>query len=365
MVKNPIEIWFFNQELSFIGLAENYEALRYRQRWNTYGDFEFYLYENIPQVQIDNLVVFDHDGRKSGIIKYIKVEKTGKVRVKGYSLLWLLTKRITVPPAGEGYFTVRGNQEAIMRALVESNAISPENPRRSIAYLTLGNMASERSLGAGQVMTFQSRYAALDTEISSLSQSSGLGVFIDFDYRQGSLLFCVREGVDRSCDQEERPPVVFCKDYDTVISRTYEINDIDTKSCAYTGGQGEEADRIIYVLGDELSLNDRAEVFIDARDITDPSLLPDRAMTKIANMKRVEAYECVVPGEGYLTKWDIGDYATIIDRELGMRKRLQITAVEETMDGKGIYEVEATVGEAPKSIADQLKSKTAALQNTV
>ena len=365
MDKDPIEIWFFNPSLVFIGLAEDCEATRYRQRWNTYGDFEFYLYRMIPQVQIDNLVVFGHDGRKSGIIKYIKVEKTGRVRVKGYSLLWLLTKRVTVPPAGKGYFTAQGSQEAVIRALVENNAIHPENPRRAIAYLVLGATASGKSTGAGDVVAFQSRYAELDMEVSSLSQSSGLGVSIDFDYREAILVFRVREGVDRSCEQEERTPVVFCEEYDTIVSRTYEINDIDTKSCAYTAGQGEEADREIYILGDDLSLNERSEVFIDARDIADTWLLPDRAMTKIANMKRAEAYECMVSGEGYLTKWDIGDYVTVLDRGLGIKKKLQVTAVEESVDSKGVYEVEATIGEAPKSIADQLRSKTSALQNTM
>ncbi|MCI8400944.1 MAG: hypothetical protein HFI38_02420 [Lachnospiraceae bacterium] len=355
MAENPIEIWFFDPSLTFIGLEDHYEAIRYRQRWNTYGDFEICLCRMIPQAKLGNIVVFGHNGRKNGVIRYIRMEEDGKVRIRGYSLLWLLTQRITIPPAGEDCLTVSDTQENVMRTLVDQNAIHPENVSRIIPHLSLGKRAQ-----AGRMITFQSRYAGLDREIGSLSESSGLGVSIDFDYQRQECLFCVRQGTDRSCEQEKRSPVIFCMDYDTIESRTYEISDMDAKTCAVIAGKGEGADRAVYVYGDELAMNERREIFIDAKDIKDPLLLPERAATKLAEWKPAEAYECILSLEGYAKKWDIGDYVTVLDPELGIRKRMQITAVEESVDRNGGYEVEATAGEAAKSVAEHLRNRTAA-----
>lgn len=123
-----------------------------------------------------------------------------------------------------------------MRTLVDQNAIHPENVSRIIPHLSLGKKAQ-----AGRMITFQSRYAGLDREIGNLSESSGLGVSIDFDYQRQECLFCVRQGTDRSCEQEERSPVIFCMDYDTIESRTCEISDMDAKTCAVIAGKGERA----------------------------------------------------------------------------------------------------------------------------
>ena len=79
----------------------------------------------------DNLVIFDYDTRKNGIIKHINCTEEG-VTLKGYSLPWMLTGRLALPPAGKEYDVLSGSYEDCIYALVEHNAISPADPKRKL-----------------------------------------------------------------------------------------------------------------------------------------------------------------------------------------------------------------------------------------
>ena len=166
--------------------------------------------------------------------------------------------------------------------------------------------------------TQDDRYNNLDEEITSLCEASGLGVCITLNPEAQKLEFEVLEGVDRSANQKDRPPMVFSIDYDNVISREYVSDVSEFKNTAIVAGQGEGADRKITLVGNENTGINRYEMFVDARDIEDESALPDRGKNKLADYTCSDTYSSEVDSAEYQTKWNLGDVVVTIDHEYGV-----------------------------------------------
>ena len=62
------------------------------------------------------------------------------------------------------------------------------------------------------------------------------------------------------------------------------------KNCAIVAGQGEGANREIVIVNDNLSGQDRKELFVDARDIEDGTNLADRGKSKLAENTIIESF---------------------------------------------------------------------------
>lgn len=334
---------FFDHDLNFIGEADDFTAAIYIPKWNTYGEFELYFPTRKEYMAKDNFIIWDYDTRKNGIIKYISCDEEG-VTLKGYSLLWLLTNRITIPPTGKEHDSLSGTVEDVMIGLVEHNAVNPSDPARKIPLL-----GCKESQKRGGSYKYQTRYANLQEDLTSISQVSQLGIGVDIDLGNKKLMFEVLEGTDRTLQQQERSPVVFSSYYDNVSNREYVLNDMASKNCAYVAGQGEGTARRIAVVGDSYTGLDRKEVFIDARDVENDADLPDRGRTKLADMQTAENYSTEVDASGYGSKWLLGDYVTIIDEEFGVSLMVQALSVEESMDDTG-YCVTPTFGIPEKEI---------------
>ena len=101
------------------------------------------------------------------------------------------------------------------------------------------------SSGRGDRVYYQTRYDNSDEAVTALCEASGLGVSISLIPENQQLLFEVLEGVDRSANQSNRPPMIFNVDYDNVTNREF-ISDIsEYKNTAIVAGQGEGAERRI------------------------------------------------------------------------------------------------------------------------
>ncbi len=92
----------FDKNMDFIGRINKYESLIYVRKWQTYGDFEIHVAKANPELfKSGNLIMLNDDFERCGVIQKNNDDEYYKKRevvVKGYSLLILLTNRITVPP---------------------------------------------------------------------------------------------------------------------------------------------------------------------------------------------------------------------------------------------------------------------------
>lgn len=351
-----IEIRFFDQNLKFIGEEDAYQGLEFISNWTKYGTFQIFVDKLTKQMKVGNYIMLDNDRRKTGIIKRIECsdedESGVPITIGGYTLLHLLTQRITYPPAGLAYHSFYEPAENIICELVTANAVDASDKSRNIPMLSV-----KSSKGRGDRVYFQTRYDNLDEEITSLCEASGLGVCITLNPEAQKLEFEVLEGVDRSANQKDRPPMIFNVDYDNVISREYVSDVSEFKNTAIVAGQGEGADRKITLVGNENTGINRYEMFVDARDIEDESALPDRGKNKLADYTCSDTYSSEVDASEYQTKWNLGDVVVTIDHEYGVNMNERIVEVTETFDENG-YSVSPTFGTTQKTILEKAQAST-------
>lgn len=348
-------IRFFNKELDFIGEVDEYTSLIFIRKWNTYGSFEIHTSDFYKELFVKgNYIMLGKDGSKTGVIEHIECndDNDEEIIIKGYSLLYILLNRITIPPTGFAYHSFNTYAEDILIGLVEFNASNPKDSKRKIE-----NLITKNSKHRGKQISFQSRYKVLANELNTICNVSGLGCQIILDYKNKKFVFEVLEGKDLTSGQNTNPPAIFNKEYDNIEKIIYTDSNIGYKNVGYVAGQGEGENREVIIVNDDLSGLDRRETFIDARDIGESSNvnLEDRGKIKLAETPEVKNFEFNVESEGYKTEWDLGDLVTIISKKYSTKLDIRVLEVQETYEN-GIVKIEPSFGEAMQSISDKVNS---------
>ena len=366
---NPeISVRFFNKDLAFIGEIDNFKSTVYVRRWETFGTFEIHLEEDRPELFVEGYyITLNNDAYRSGIIQYYKNDSDGyepksqkDIVIKGYSLLYLLYWRITVPPTTNNGYRIWNNKpiEDIMYDLVNENAVNPSDSKRKIPQLVMGT-----SQHRGRKLTFQTRLKYLTDDLYTLSRQSGLGVSIKLDAVRQRFVFEVLEGKDCTYGIENPRSYIFSKANNKVNKRTYTYSTVGTKNMAYIGGQGDGDDREIVTLHDELTGLERKEMFVDARDIPEGQTdnLLDRGNTKLEATKEVVGYEFDASTEDYGTLWDLGDTATFVD-ESGFIEDNRITEVREAYESN-VLRIDPVFGHTEQTIVNSLHTNSVEMTN--
>lgn len=354
MDTNIVNIRFFDKDINFIGEVDLFTSLFFISKWETYGNFEahFDLF-NCELFQKGNLIMLNNNPYLTGVIEHIEIKdsKTKDIKLKGFSLGYWLANRVTVPPTGQGYDIYNMSIEEIMFNLVKVNAVDPVNQNRKIPNLILG-----QSKNRGGKLNFQTRYKVLSDELTKLSKASGLGWGISLDYKNKKFVFNVLEGKDLTANQNDNPPKIFSLEYDNILSQDYIDSNIDYKNMAIVAGQGEEENREIKLLNDDLQGFDRRELFIDARDIEQggTGTLEDRGKLKLSEYKQINTFECEVDSSDYRENWNLGDLVTTVDKKLNIKNNIRVSEVKETWERTG-YKVEPTFGTAIPTPIEKIK----------
>ena len=365
----------YDKDLRFLGEIHDASSVIWTKRWSTYGDFEIHLDKPDPLFENGNYVMLNHDPYKCGVIEYdqddgdgYQYNSTEDYVVKGYSLLFLLYHRITVPTSANDGYLVWNNKPAedIMYELVDGQVIHPLDTKRVIPHFE-----AAANQHRGKKMTFRSRLKYLPDELYELSIESGLGVAVRFDPVGKRFIFEVLEGIDRrrtGLGTEINPnSYIFSRRNRKVKKHTYTHDTSSFKNMAYIGGQGDGDDRTIVTIYDDLSGLNRREAFIDARDIADEeenentnTALVDRGKTKLTtDFREVINYEYEAETEDYMVLWDLGDTCTYIDDKKQITLHQQVTEVQETHED-GQLKIDPTFGYTENSVSKSLASVTQA-----
>lgn len=322
-------------------ILEDYDTLIYRRRWRSYNEFQITFPYYTKDITRGNVIVLDDNPRKNGLVEFVQMdENEGTTLIKGYSLSWLFSHRITVPPSGNDHLVVNSNAEDNMLALVLACCGSTAAQNRRYPGLTL-----PASQSRGDTIRVESRYKKLLDELTSLSEASGLGFGVDYNYTDHTLDFKIRSGKD-----EDQTPIISPK-YDSALHRLRTIDGSSVVTTPYVGGQGEGAERAVRINHDNLTGFDRREIFVDARDLSDASKLIERGNASIVDV--TNSYECDTTTAGYQEEdgWDLGDEVMIQDDEMLDDIIIrQITEVEEAYDSTGIT-ITPTYGDPVKTLA--------------
>lgn len=350
----------FNPTGTLLGELDAVASVSWTRRWHRPGEFELRVNRHVryaDTLQLGNVVVLGNDPRRAGIIVHREIElgeegKGGEVwRVRGVSLAGVLARRIVVPPVGQSHDTASGPAESVMKHYVGTQAVSPADPARKIAQLAIAT-----DQGRGSSLSWQSRYKSLAEELEAISVASGLGwgVYLQFD--PWAWVFEVYQGRDLTAGQAVNPPVIFSPDFDAVRTQRYAESTANYRNVAYTAGQGEGELRTVVVVGTASGL-DRLEVFVDARDLADPTALQARGEQALAEMKTDRLLEAeILPHSPfrYREDWDLGDVVTVQNKAWGVTMDARVVAVREIHEPSG-FRLEVEFGTGWPTLLSELR----------
>ena len=162
--------------------------------------------------------------------------------------------------------------------------------------------------------------------------------------------------------------MIFSYANDTLDSSTLELTR-NKPNWLLVAGQGEGTARATAIVGNASGLR-RFESFVDARDIEDETLLPQRGQEKLAEFGDRILFSCRVPENlvnKYGSDFDLGDLCTVEDDIAGQKFSVdaRITEITECYE-ENDFTVDVVFGYDKTGLADvisRLRADTKSLKN--
>lgn len=393
-------ITILDDTMCIVDILRKYEYSQYEYKAREIGTFtinamldkeNLYLMDKTKNYY----VLLDHD--VFGIIESIKREsdsETSKVfTIKGSLALKLLEYRVI-----KGQVTFKGKSYKYIEELIKQNLIMSDDENRNIA-LAVEFENEERLKQVCSTIDKQVTGGSLWDEISEVAEADKLKielipniVVINTEHPQNidGWTLIIGAGEDRTRHRANKAvsSVVFSQSLSNIANTDYTVNRSKLRNTVYIAGEGEGADRKWYnidvnsdvTLGERRGWN-RRELWVDARDIqseqdnkklTDEEyeeLMKQRADEKAKDNDLSEEYTAtvtdIIKQYKYKTDYNIGDFVTVADEELGMEIDAQITnAIVTRQDDREIVDIEFTYGSRIKDIVDESKESIKKIEQT-
>ena len=384
----------FDFELNRLGLIEIYSSINYTLKFIDVGSFELKCAineQNVKLIQKNRFLWIEDE--VCGIIQYISSSTDdGTITAKGKLAKEMLNWRWVYP-----CFVKTGEPAVLAESIVNIHCVNPSESKRKMRGLVIGN--------AGYVInkphiTYQKTGDTVLTSVQNISTANNLGFEIYFNPRNvNPFKFVMLEGKDRTIGNKEgNKPVVFSRDFENIVSGSYEYNDDSFRNVALVAGEAtdgsnnENAARTFLVVdqagSENVSSFYRKELYVDARDLQSEyseevttkddegnditetvqkkmteqeynATLSNRGFEKMGETLVEESYESQIRTDArtiyqFGKDYTYGDYVTVIDKSLGIMLNVQITEMQIVYDANG-YDYIPTFGNSVPTILKKIK----------
>ena len=371
----------YSDKLDLLTETDVYQSLMFERSYHNIGEFEIHINRYMQGAEHfvrGNVISIGKNGYKGGIIHTQEIEldelgrETETFIVKGESLDSIMSRRITIPPAGKSHDRITASAEEVMKHYVQANFINATDTDRILERFKVADIR-----GLGEKITWESRYRNIANELNDISVRTnvGWGVYVDFETRM--FVFDVFQAKDLTKGNDEgNSPVFFSPEFDSIKSQRFIDSEADYKNVAYIGGQGEGVERRVVQLNEDVGW-ERYEEFVDARDIGDKDeetdkelteeeidqLLAKRGTEKLADLGRLLSLEAeiITPIANrstfqYERDYDLGDKVEVYNRSWGLTMEAPIVKVTEIYE-EGGFTLEATFGEDRPTFLTKIKRR--------
>lgn len=382
-------ITILDDTMRIVDILRKYEYSQYELKAREIGKFTINA-----MLDKENLYLMDKtknyyvllDDDVFGVIESVKREsdsETSKVfTIKGSLALKLLEYRII-----KGQVTFKGKSYKYIEELVKQNLIMSDDSNRNIA-LSVEFEDEERLKQVCSIIDKQVTGGSLWDEISEVAEADKLRIIlrpnvvvVNIEHLQNieGWTLIIGAGEDRTRHRVNNAvsSVMFSQSLSNIANTDYIVDRSKLRNTVYIAGEGEGTDRKWYnidvnsdvTFGERKGWN-RRELWVDARDVqseqdnvtlTDAEyeeLMKQRADEKAKDNDLSEEYTATVTDitkqYTYKKDYNIGDFVTIADEELGMEFDAQITNVIITrQDDRNIVDIEFTYGSRIKDIIEE------------
>ena len=311
--------------------------------------------DNIISVRASNVYLW-------GIIRGIDDERTSTAAPiirSGDDLKGYLKQRICLYPMSggdlEGYDTVQGSTETVMKHYVTNNIVSPSNAKRKIPKFVI---APDQKRGVPDDK-YMARFNPLTELLQEVGTTQEIGYQVNMDIASDTMVFDVVQGVDRSAEQSNRPRIIFDVDLSTAIDSRF-VSDVENyRNAFYTtknGARSEaEATTILVCRENEAEPEGRnryetqIDVSVDDTAVDVVEEMRNLARKEATNFEKDDTFTVELNGNYIYNKdYYLGDFVTIRDRVLRRQDHVQLISVTHTWQGIG-YKITGTFGKPRKS----------------
>ena len=367
---NSCNIRIYDRNFNWLYESRSAESVQLSREIYTPGSFEIHIHPDrlgltgdlgsAHPFQKGNIAVFNRDGHRSGIIREFYLDERANKRVYvifGETGSSLSSQRLVVPPtqaesaAALGWERVRGPAESVIKHFVRQNMTSPRDGSRRFSDLHL--MADQRR---GIEFPWQARFSSLSEVLSDICNFADMGYEIYADIPERRWVFEVIPGADRTKSQSLLSPVSFNMEYQNIESYRYLEDYRNFRNTGYAGGEGEDENRLIYIVGANNTGHNRFETFLDcgmARNITELIHYGNQRLSEYREVKSLEL--SALPKVFYFDKdYFLGDKVSVFISRLNLSLDARITSVREIWEAGSGYRAQIRFGAGLPSIHDVL-----------
>ena len=340
-------------KLSLLGVIDDFTSFNFTRSYSGIGEWQLVLDGsslNAQRVKGMDFISIGED--KAGLVQhYEDTIEDGEhtLTFSGVELKGLTSRRIVIPPTGEAYETfTKSSPEYVIANLLTNQLLNPTVANRKIAGTLLEYAQSTTKI------RYDGRYQNLEEEIETLATAYNVGwcAYIS----DNVIKWKIWNGVDRTAAQTTNNRMILSYDYGTMNNSSLTIED-QVPTYMVIAGQGEGVDRAIAIIDKEKSALTRIETFLDARDIKDDSLLPQRGEQNLAEYGDEINYTATLSNQAanqYRNDFDLGDIGTIKDDKIENDLDYRITAIEEVYEENQLS-INMTFGYDKNQLKDAIK----------
>lgn len=409
-------LWIFNENLRRVGSLRKYEMAQWNNKFRDIGTFSInarYVDENLFLLDKTKtyyvLLYMSNDKTKSDSWNTLhnvfgKIEKVSKeneedadypstIKIEGRLMPFLFSKRVIA-----GTFDYK-NTELIAYVTDLITRCFEKNTER---YVDMNiSYQKDNKVYEDTLITKQITGGQLWEEMSDYFEQYKLGIVIapkinktfELSSVYGEHLsglsnvagfeVLIKTGVDRTRGNGLNT-VIFSKSLSNIKRASYSYDSESDMNVAYIAGEGEGAERKWYEIQkdseNKKSAWNREELWIDARDIqsegeddttlTDEEydkLIEQRAYEKFQENAIMDEYSATVNEHNqryvYMRDYDLGDWVTIQDRDLGIEIDAQIVEVTTTLqNNETINDITFEYGKANKTEIKDIRAIGASVE---
>lgn len=409
-------LWIFNENLRRVGSLRKYEMAQWNNKFRDIGTFSInarYVDENLFLLDKTKtyyvLLYMSNDKTKSDSWNTLhnvfgKIEKVSKeneedadypstIKIEGRLMPFLFSKRVIA-----GTFDYK-NMELIAYVTDLITRCFEKNTER---YIDMNiSYQKDNKVYEDTLITKQITGGQLWEEMSDYFEQYKLGIVIapkinktfELSSVYGEYLsglsnvagfeVLIKTGVDRTRGNGLNT-VIFSKSLSNIKRASYSYDSESDMNVAYIAGEGEGVERKWYEIQkdseNKKSAWNREELWIDARDIqsegeddttlTDEEydkLIEQRAYEKFQENAIMDEYSATVNEHNqryvYMRDYDLGDWVTIQDRDLGIEIDAQIVEVTTTLqNNETINDITFEYGKANKIEIKDIRTISASVE---
>lgn len=341
------------------------ESVRFTENLYDAGSFSVSLsgYENFAnELQQGRLLSFKTDSVYLwGIIRGVENENDGMsviVNRTGEDLKGYLKQRICLYPTTgelEGFDTIKGSTETVLKHYVNNNAVSPVNVKRKIPKLII---AQDQNKGLADDK-YMARFNKLNELLKEVGLAQKIGYKVNMDIDTGNMVFDVVQGVNRTAYQSEVPRIVFDVNMRTAKESRY-ISDMESyRNAFYTTKSGAKSEAETTTLlhfrkedSEPEGINrfeTQISVNVDSKAIDIVGEMKNLAQKEMTNFEKDDTFTIELNSNFIYNKdFFLGDFVTIQDRFMGIAEDVQLISVTHEWQGLG-YRITGTFGKPRKT----------------